>query len=74
MENLSTKHIKQGLSSKDEMCDLYLMYWTNVTNKDSEEEDLLEGSNFCQSSGPPSTTWQTLGLQNIPVIESSTLT
>jgi hypothetical protein len=74
MENHSTKHIRQGLMSTDEMCDLYLMYWTKVTNEENEEEYLLEGSNFCQSSGPPSTSWQTLGLQNIPVIESSTLT
>ena len=71
MENLSTKRIKQGLSSKDEMCDLYMMYWTSVENKEKEEDSLLEGSNFCQSFGPPSTTWQTLGLHNIPVLEST---
>ena len=74
MENLSTKRIKQGLSSKDEMCDLYMMYWTSVENMEKEEDSLLEGSNFCQSFGPPSTTWQTLGLNNIPVLESTIIT
>ena len=73
MENLSTRHIKQGLSSRDEMCDLYLMYWSEVNNNENEEESLLEGSNFCQSYGPPETTWEKVGLQNIPLIESSTL-
>ena len=73
MENMGTKHIKQGLSSTDEMCDLYLMYWSWVTKEENEEQSLLEGTNFCQSYGPPSTTWQTLGMRNIPVIQSSTL-
>ena len=73
MENMGTKHIKQGLSSTDEMCDLYLMYWSTVTKEHNEEGSLLEGTNFCQSYGPPSTTWQSLGLRNIPVIQSSTL-
>ena len=73
MENMGTKHIKQGLSSTDEMCDLYLMYWSWVTKEENEEQSLLEETNFCQSYGPPSTTWQTLGMRNIPVIQSSTL-
>ena len=75
MENLSTKHVKQGLSSKNEMCDLYMMYWSEVTTSEgNEEESLLEGSNFCQSSGPPKSTWELSGMKNIPTIESSTLT
>ena len=75
MENLSTKHVRQGLSSKDEMCDLYMMYWSEVTtSKGNEEESLLKGSNFCQTSGPPTTTWQSSGLRNIPLLESSSLT
>ena len=73
MENIGTKHVKQGLASTDEMCDLYLMYWTYVENEENEEASLIEGGNFCQSRGPPTTTWETLGLRNIPIIESSTL-
>ena len=73
MENVGTKHVRQGLSSLDEMCDLYLMYWSKVTKEDDEEASLIEGSNVCQSFGPPATTWQTLGLRNIPVVQSSTL-
>ena len=72
MENVGTRHVKQGLSSFDEMCDLYLMYWSKVTREDNAEENLIDGSNVCQSSGPPTTTWQTLGLGNIPSIQSST--
>ena len=73
MENMGTKHIRQGLSSTDEMCDLYLMYWSKAGKEGKEESSLLQGSNFCQSQGPPSTTWETLGLRNIPIIQSSTL-
>ena len=73
MENIGTKHVRQGLKSTDEMCDLYMMYWVDVEDDKKEERSLIEGGNVCQSYGPPATTWQKLGLTNIPTIESSTL-
>jgi hypothetical protein len=38
-----------------------------------QEKYLLQGANFCWSSGPPTTSWQSLGLNNIPNIEASKL-
>jgi hypothetical protein len=69
MVNLSSKDIKQGLASYDEMCDLYMIYYVDS----DQESDLLEGSNFCWSAGPPEVTWHNLGLRNIPNIPASSL-
>ena len=68
MLNMSTSRVRQGLASYDEMCDVYIMYWVwgNHTN-------LLQGNTFCLNPGPPSTTWSSLGLNNIPEIEATTL-
>ena len=59
---LGSKDIKQGLASYDEMCDAYLLYYVDS----NEETELLEGSNFCWSAGPPEVSWHNLGLKNIP--------
>ncbi len=69
MVNLTTEDKKQGLASYDEMCDLYLIYYVDSM----DESDLLQGSNFCWSEGPPGVTWHTVGLRNVPNIEASTL-
>jgi hypothetical protein len=61
MMNIGPGPIRQGLASFDEMCDLYLMYWT----QESEGGDLEKG-NYCWSSGLPRVTWTSLGLNNIP--------
>ena len=66
MMNLGEKYVGQGLASTDEMCDLYLMYWTV-----EEEGGGIEGNNFCWSRGLPDTTWQSLGFNNIPAEETS---
>ena len=67
MLNMSSRRVRQGLASYDEMCDVYMMYWVwgNHTN-------LLQGNTFCLNPGPPS-TWSSLGLNNIPEIEATTL-
>ena len=59
MMNLGDRPVRQGLASFNEMCDLYMMYWTE---KDGE---LTEG-NYCWSMGPPDSTWHSLGLKNFP--------
>ena len=69
MVNLEAADVRQGLASYDEMCDAYMMYYVEST----QENDLLEGSNFCWSSGPPKVTWQSLGLRDIPNAAASTL-
>ena len=69
MVNLSSSHVKQGLSSSDEMCDLYLIYYV----ESESESDLLQRSNFCWSSGPPEVSWPQLGLRDIPNIPASSL-
>ena len=69
MVNLSSRDVKQGLASYDEMCDLYMMYYV----ESEDESQLLEQSNFCWSKGPPEVTWHNLGLRNVPNILASSL-
>ena len=66
MMNFGEKFVGQGLASTDEMCDLYLMYWTI-----EEEGGDIERENFCWSPGLPSITWKSLGFNNIPVEETT---
>ena len=68
MLNMSSREVRQGLASYDEMCDVYIMYWVwgNHTS-------LLQGNTFCISQGPPTTTWASLGLNNIPETLATTL-
>ena len=68
MLNMSSREVRQGLASYDEMCDVYIMYWVwgNHTR-------LLQGNTFCISQGPPTTTWASLGLNNIPETLATTL-
>ena len=61
MINLGDKAVRQGLASFDEMCDLYMLYWTQET-----EGGPLESGNYCWSQGLPSVTWLSLGLRDIP--------
>ena len=61
MMNLSDRPVRQGLASYDEMCDLYMLYWT-----EEGEGGQLEKSNYCWSQGLPSVTWNSLGLSGIP--------
>ena len=69
MVNLSSRDVKQGLASYDEMCDLYMMYYV----ESNDENQLLEQSNFCWSQGPPKVSWHNLGLRNVPNILASSL-
>ena len=66
MLNMSSRTVRQGLASYDEMCDVYLMYWVwgNHTR-------LLQGNTYC--TNPPQTTWAGLGFNNIPEIQATTL-
>ena len=55
------KEVLQGLSSKMEMCDFFLYFWTR-------REDFINGpaGQQCTSKGPPEVSWGTMGLSNIP--------
>ena len=68
MLNMRSVDVRQGLASYDEMCDLYMMYWVwgNHTR-------LLQGNSYCTSTGPPSTTWEALGFNNIPETRATNL-
>ena len=62
MMNLGDGVVRQGLTSFDEMCDLYMLYWTEK----AEGGQLESGRNYCWSQGLPSVTWYSLGLKGIP--------
>ena len=66
MLNLSSRTVRQGLASYQEMCDVYLVYWVrgNHTN-------LLQGNTYC--TNPPRISWTDLGFNNIPEIQATTL-
>ena len=61
MMNFGSSFVRQGLASSDEMCDLYLLYYT-----EEGEGGAIEGPNFCWSEGLPAVTWKRLGFNNIP--------
>ena len=65
MLNMSGREVRQGLTSSDEMCDTYLVY--------TGHSGLLEGNTVCTNPGPPASNWTTLGFNNIPQIQASTL-
>ena len=73
MVNLTPTEVRQGLASYDEMCDVYMMYWADPGDDEDQENYLLQGANFCWSSGPPNVSWQALGLNNIPNVQASKL-
>ena len=66
MLNLSSRTVRQGLASYDEMCDVYLMYWVwgNHTR-------LLQGKTYC--TNPSHTSWANQGFNNIPEVQATTL-
>jgi len=68
MLNMGAARVRQGLASYHEMCDVYIMYWV-----EGNHTKLLQRPAHCTSSGPPSTTWQSLGFRNIPETAASTL-
>jgi len=53
--------VSQGLSSKMEMCDFFVYFWTR-------KEDFVNGPSGqqCTNKGPPEVSWGTMGLSNIP--------
>jgi len=58
MVNEENREIHIGPSGADEMCNFYLMYWT-------EPYADIEHHN-CVSAGPPEYRWRSAGLENIP--------
>ena len=69
MLNMSGREVRQGLASSDEMCDVYLVY----SGPGPGQAGLLEGNTVCTNPGPPASNWTTLGFNNIPQIQASTL-
>jgi len=58
MANDENKDVYIGPSGEDEMCNFYMMYWTEPDNDVSEHS--------CVTDGPPVYRWQEAGLENIP--------
>jgi len=56
--NDEDREIHIGPSGADEMCNFYLMYWT--------EPGMDVQQHSCVSSGPPGYRWKDAGLDNIP--------
>jgi len=54
-----------GNTGRDEMCNFYIMYWT--------ENGAPLSVNNCFREGPPQLYWTDMGLDNIPDYEASHL-
>ncbi|GAV08061.1 hypothetical protein RvY_17811 [Ramazzottius varieornatus] len=64
MDNQNDHVVKMGSTMKDEMCNFYLMYWTEKPFAPIEQDS-------CVSLGPPFIYWDTLGLKDIPADSTS---
>ncbi|XP_055346332.1 probable peptidylglycine alpha-hydroxylating monooxygenase 1 [Paramacrobiotus metropolitanus] len=57
--NPSDHDVSMGSTMNDEMCNFYLMYWTEAPYSPIEQDS-------CVSLGPPYVYWETFGLKDIP--------
>ena len=85
MDNHLDHPVRVGLTADDEMCNFYLMYWTEPDQNDGGGPfgGSRRSSNLCWSSGPPSYSWSGefnylartfgAGLNNIPDEEASSV-
>ncbi|XP_037080976.1 peptidylglycine alpha-hydroxylating monooxygenase-like [Pollicipes pollicipes] len=64
MNNYRSRITRVGNTGRDEMCNFYLMYWS--------EDGALNMPN-CFREGPPQLYWTSMGLDNIPDYEASHL-
>ena len=68
MYNDRPTDVRVGVTTNDEMCNFYLMYWV--------EGETLPSESFCHTMGPPIYSWAGKryggGLTNIPDEEAST--
>ncbi|OQV24773.1 Peptidylglycine alpha-hydroxylating monooxygenase [Hypsibius exemplaris] len=63
MDNPHEHAVKMGSTMMDEMCNFYLMYWT-------EKPYAPVSQDSCVSLGPPYVYWDTFGLKDIPADSS----
>jgi len=60
INNNEKRIIKIGPTGEDEMCNFYLMYWTETGGQTLKE-------NACFSAGPPNYRWSSgAGLNHLP--------